>query len=197
MKSTLQGLLLESSHEEDALINPVASTMEKLQSPGQSGDAEAQLKLVAASCLSDDGWSPIAGSVASPPQEEVTIQSLDYGEKIANAVSKVGPREDLAVPHLSEEDGLATMDGDGIPTVSSSVPPKDDDDNVWVKVGSGIAVVGALVGGAFLAMNQSNENNRPSSESRQDNQSTVTIERLDDDEGEGKNKWEPAASTKT
>ena len=137
---------------------------------------------------SDSAWSPIIDSVAS--EEQAAIQPLDYSERLADAVRT---REELSMPQLSETEGLAVTDGDGIPTVASSAPDRqrDEEDNMWVKVGGGIAVLGAVVGGAFLAMNQDNPNNANNNNpggGNQRNRSSVTVERLDDNEDQ--NEWE-------
>jgi hypothetical protein len=183
MKATLQGLMLESSNEptSSGAAMPAAAysstALARCISPDQVAGSESGMR-VSESAMSDDGWSPIVESVAS---EEAGIQQLDYSERLADAVRM---RNDLSTPDLGEHQAATTTssDDDGIPTVDSAGQERDDD-NMWVKVGGGIAVVGALVGGAFLAMHHDNANNR------RDNRPTtnVTIERLDDDENG--NEW--------
>jgi hypothetical protein len=179
MSATLQGLILESSSElpaSDAAIPAFdfsTGALARCMSPDQVAGTESGIH-VNESTMSDDGWSPIVGSVAS---EEAAIQPLDYSERLADAVRT---RDELSTPNLA----AATSEDDGIPTVDSAGQERDDD-TMWVKVGGGIAVVGALVGGAFLAMHHDNANNR-----RRDNQNNthVTIERLDEDDNG--NEWE-------
>lgn len=180
MKRTLQGLILETSREHE---EPIASTT---MSPIQDNKKAASNTQTSETPKSESAWSPIIDSVAS--EEQAAIQPLDYSERLADAVRT---REELSMPQLSETEGLATTDGDGIPTVASAAPDRrrDDEDNMWVKVGGGIAVLGAVVGGAFLAMNQDNPNNtNNSTREGQRNRSSVTIERIDDNEEQ--NEWE-------
>lgn len=187
MKKTLEGLILETSYDHEENLAD-SGTMEQAASPGKAGETISKENLKETP-VSDGGWSPAVES-----EEAAAIQPLDYSERLANAVRT---REELTMPHLTERDGLATADGDGIPTVESSAPRKDEDDNMWVKVGGGIAVLGAVVGGAFLAMNQDNPNSSSgNTRENQSNRSSVSIERLDDDD-EGESKWEPATGEKS
>ena len=190
MKKTLQGLILETSGDrrEETLL--AAASSEK----DSTNNKHTATAIIGGETSNDDSpWSPIGDSVAS--EEQAAIQPLDYSERLANAVRT---REELDMPRLSETEGLAVTDGDGIPTVASSAPDRrrDDDDNMWVKVGGGIAVLGAVVGGAFLAMNQDNpnnpnnaNNNSTSTGGGQRSRSSVTIERLDDND-DHQNEWE-------
>ncbi|CAB9515873.1 expressed unknown protein [Seminavis robusta] len=180
MEATLRGLILETSGEDNMdeasrTIVPGRCTSPEQELRGNDGVAEgAGAGKVNESVMSDDGWSPIVESVAS---EEAAIQPLDYSDRLANAVRT---REDLSTPHLTPSQAAATA-------TTTTESDDGDDDNLWVKVGvgvgvGGLAVLGAAVGGAFLAMNQDNPNNR------RENTSNVTIERLDDEDGN--EEWE-------
>lgn len=219
MKTTLQGLLVscESGAEEQVAVttnvvdnvDPSENSKEIADAPVQVVD-QAIVGTVSTSAVEtvvdktsdrsseaseplDDGWCAIGESEVSSPREEATIQSLDYSNKVANAVKS---QEALRLPKLSEQSTEGNIDDDGIPTVASAPPSKKDgdEDNVWVKVGGGIAVLGAVVGGAFLAMNQNNENNKPDVQESQKN-SSVEIERLDEEEDVKDDNWEPASNT--
>lgn len=187
MKKTLQGLILEVSHDHAGPIAPAA--LSPVQDKNQAEDSNIP---ATETSKSDSAWSPIIDAVAS--EEQAAIQPLDYSKRLADAVRT---REEMNIPQLLETEELATIDGDGIPTVASSAPNErrrgEDEESMWVKVGGGIAVLGAVVGGAFLAMNQDNPNNSNNNNNATRNQSSaVTIEQVgdDNDNDEGQNNWE-------
>ena len=196
MKKTLQGLILEASHDHDQDESLAGTDLAPADRSSKSTIEKGHANTETPS--SESPWSPIVESAGS--EEAATIQPFDYSERLANAVKT---RDELNMPLLAEEDNttlVATAEGegdvDGIPTVASAPSRRDDDDNMWVKVGGGIAVLGAVVGGAFLAMHQDNPNN--TNENRnQAHASTVTIERLDNDDDEGRSDWEPTVGDGT
>lgn len=197
MEATLRGLIEETSAGlPDATTRLESGTIipSRTNSPDRAieGTHQEPMVRVSDSMMSDDGWSPIVHSV---PSAEASMQPLDYGQRLAQAAR---PREE---PLASESDvpGSTAVE-DGIPTVgSSSVQEEADNDNAWVKIGSGIAVLGAAaIGGAFLAMQHNDRNNSNNNgHGSQQNTSSVTIERLDDDEDDGdrNGEWEATCST--
>lgn len=186
MKSTLQGLLLEASPKKSESVPAQNNSIEaeSCLSPGQSNDSAGGIH---ESMMSDSGWSPISAE----SEEQETIQPLDYSERIKSAVQTRAvlnpPRAD---PDSSENERVLTEES------ASRQAQNSDDDNMWMKFGGGIAVLGAaVVGGAFLAMQQDNTNSGPrEGGGAQANQSTVTIEQLDD-EDETAEEWENTAAS--
>lgn len=185
MKKTLQGLIRETGHEQLDHSSPPGSEDPKLCRQGHTID-EQQVK-------EEEAWRPIVPSVAS--QEDMAVQALDYSDRVANAVNS---NEALITPQLSRCEDVAASD-DGIPTLESSAPTRrreNEEENVWVKVGGSVAVVGAIVGGAFLAMNHGNDNDRNTRE-HEENRTSVRIERLNEEEEENLNEWESTGGEAT
>jgi len=194
MKKTLKGLIVESSHDNQE--KPMAATTDESITTTKANDTAPRRKeaddatsydekAMADTASDDSEWKPLVEAVAP-----------DYSERIANAVNQ----EELTRPRLSTREGTGAAstrsaggDEDGIPTVASSPPSRrEEDDNVWAKVGGGLAVLGAVVGGAFLAMHKDNPNNterNTANDGQANNRSSVTIETLADGDEEG-DSWE-------
>lgn len=143
----------------------------------------------------DEGWSPILASAES--EEQAAIQPLDYSARLASAVRT---RESLISASNRpdhDSDGIQTVETSTATSTAGQAQNEEDDDNMWVKVGGGIAVLGAaVVGGAFLAMQQENPSNcRGDGSGDRANISSVTIERLDDEnETVNNEEWESTAA---
>jgi hypothetical protein len=113
---------------------------------------------------------------------------LNSGDAIAKQIGgsqRTGslPPENNATPPESGMPEGNDEGGDGPKSPRSD----DDDENIWLKVGSGIAVLGAVVGGVALAMGQQG-NDQSRSQARRQNRSTVQIEELSDND-EGGDDW--------
>jgi hypothetical protein len=123
-------------------------------------------------------------------EDDSDFEPLDSGDNIAKQVgdsqrtSKI-PLEKSATP---SESGIP-KGNDGPKSPRSD----DDDENIWLKVGSGIAVLGAVVGGVALAMGQQ-DNDQSRSQARAQNRSTVQIEELSDND-EGGDDWVAVSSS--
>ncbi len=103
--------------------------------------------------------------------------------------NKATPRDSKTGVHVAPtESGM--LEGDEGPKSPRS---HDEDENIWLKVGSGIAVLGAVVGGVALAMGQQG-NDQSRSQARRQNRSTVQIEELSDND-EGGDDWVAVSSS--
>jgi hypothetical protein len=133
--------------------------------------------------------------------DDVDFEPLDSGDDIARRVGgpqRTGslPPENSATPRDSKTGGHTASAEAGLRESDDS--PKshrsdDEDENIWLKVGSGIAVLGAVVGGVALAMGQQG-NDQSSSQARRQNRSTVQIEELNDND-EGEDEWVAVSSS--
>jgi hypothetical protein len=129
---------------------------------------------------------------------------LDAGDNVTRQV--VGPQHENTSPPVGSAEpcdlkagGHATRTESGVPEAEANrKPPRSDDeeDNLWLKVGGGIAVLGAVVvGGVALALGQQGNDQSPS-QSRRQNRSTVQIEELSDNE-EGGDDWVAVPSSRS
>jgi hypothetical protein len=181
---TLQGLL--DIHSDDA----VASIEQPCHQEGPRPPLEDSLSTE----HQKDYEIPIA-SVQDPREhfdrdtdDDPDFVPLNSGDDIAKQIGgsqRTGslPPENSVTP---SESGMP--EGDDGP----KSPRSDDDENIWLKVGSGIAVLGAVVGGVALAMGQQG-NDQSRSQARRQNRSTVQIEELSDND-EGGDDWVAVSS---
>jgi hypothetical protein len=136
-------------------------------------------------------------------EDDADFEPLDSGDgdDIARQVGEPQhknslPPDNSATTRCSKTEGHAAPtearmpEGDDGPKSPRS---DDEDENIWLKVGSGIAVLGAVVGGVALAMGQQGNDQSPSQPRRQ-NRSTVQIEELSDND-EGEDEWVAVSSS--
>jgi hypothetical protein len=127
--------------------------------------------------------------------DDADFVPFDSGDDIAKQVGdpqRTGslPPENSTPPRDSKTGGQAAPTEAGVPVGDDgpkSPRSDDEDENIWLKVGSGIAVLGAVVGGVALAMGQQG-NDQSRSQARRQNRSTVQIEELSDND-EGADDW--------
>jgi hypothetical protein len=128
-------------------------------------------------------------------EDDSDFVPLDSGDDIARQVRSPQhtgslPTENSATPRGSKTGGHAAPTESGMPEGDDGPKPAqsdDEDENIWLKVGSGIAVLGAVVGGVALAMGQQGKD-QSRSPARRRNRSTVEIEQLSDND-DGGDEW--------
>jgi hypothetical protein len=144
---------------------------------------------------------PLEDSVSTEHRKDDEIPEasvLDARQHFDDDAGQVGgppgtgslPHENSTAPHDSKTGGQAAPVESGMPEGDEgpkSPRSDDEDENIWLKVGSGIAVLGAVVGGVALAMGQQG-NAQSRSQAHRRNRSTVQIEELSDND-EGADDW--------
>jgi hypothetical protein len=128
-------------------------------------------------------------------EDDSDFVPLDSGDVSARQVG--GPQRESSLPPENSAASRDSKTGGRAAPAESGIPEGDDgpkssrsdeeDENIWLKVGSGIAVLGAVVGGVALAIGQQG-NDQSRSQARRRNRSTVQIEELSDND-EGTDDW--------